>query len=848
MAGNAFVQAQTFQSQSWQRIERPRPLERSARHGFHGVRGSRSDHTRSIAAAGVILVALQSRKRQRGRVCRRGLTPLAERLGRMAGVMPKQDPAPALPSLPDMPHFEALGQMKLADLQHIQSVILASPVVLPAAVGVFVVALLSLRRGRQPWLEELPLRYDGAWIAAYWQRRPLRLLQRFVEVSIRAGSFSVAMEIDKLLGREEAMSAQRAREAKELITDLGPAFVKIVQVFASRPDALPEAYQKEFEGLLERVRPFKKDEAMDTMSRNLGGDEAVRSLFDDMSVFDEPVAAASVGQVYRAKMNGREVAVKVQRPDVREQVTLDLFVVRQIASIGSFVPIERYARQFRSLFDLVDRAAPPFIEELDYEFEASNQKEFAELISKCDLVSDTVQVPEVVQASREVLIQEWLPGKKLTEPGAAKDQAQQVVKVLLNSYMVQLLETGFLHGDPHPGNFVLMPSGKIGILDYGLMTRISEDKRVALIQYLMHVQANMYDECLQDLVTLEFLPDGIASDKEAREVIVPRLAETLNILFEQSDLRVQREKFIKQREELEASGKLEILQQELQGIAKKYGSFQLPGYATLIIRALATLEGVGLKASSNFSLKSETFPYIARRLLTDDSLRIREALRAYLYKGRSRIAPDRLESLSQGFRTFTNLMKGDRVEAAAAGAPTPETVEATNNTNRNEARQSGENLDLATKDIAAVLFSPDGNFLQDLLIDEGVAAVDALSRAAVLQSLRALNPLGPLAVPVAAPLRLLLGDRLEERLLNREDKQALLVIRKIVQIIQAGQPISTSGSLQDLQRLVQLATGFGPTLVPGATAFAQRFAQRLVQRALQRVAEDLVQPREMVNA
>jgi len=498
----------------------------------------------------------------------------------------------------------------------------------------------------------------------------------------------------------------------------------------------------------------------------------------------------------------------------------------------------------------VDRAAPPFIEELDYEFEASNQKEFAELIAKCDLVSDTVQVPEVVRASREVLIQEWLPGKKLTEPGAAKDQAQQVVKVLLNSYMVQLLETGFLHGDPHPGNFVLMPSGKIGILDYGLMTRISEDKRVALIQYLMHVQANMYDECLQDLVTLEFLPAGLSNDKEAREVIVPRLAETLNILFEQSDLRVQREKFIKQREELEASGKLEVLQQELQGIAKKYGSFQLPGYATLIIRALATLEGVGLKASSNFSLKSETFPYIARRLLTDDSLRIREALRAYLYKGRSRIAPDRLESLSQGFRTFTNLMKGDRVEAATAGAPTPEAVQMAANAEENT--ENAQNLDFATKDIAAVLFSPDGNFLQDLLIEEGVAAVDALSRAAVLQALRALNPLGPLAVPVAAPLRLLLGDRLEERLLNREDKQALLVIRKIVQIIQAAQseqPEPTTNSLQDLQRLVQLATGFGPTLLPGATAFSQRFAQRLVQRALQRVAEDLeVQPRELVNA
>ncbi|CAE7571505.1 unnamed protein product [Symbiodinium microadriaticum] len=468
------------------------------------------------------------------------------------------------------------------------------------------------------------------------------------------------------------------------------------------------------------------------------------------------------------------VAVKVQRPDVREQVTLDLFVVRKLAAIGSFVPIERYARQFKSIFELVDRAAPPFIEELDYEFEADNQREFAELISKCELVEDTVVVPEVLKASREVLVQEWLPGKKLTEEGAAKDQSQEVVKVLLNSYMVQLLETGFLHGDPHPGNFVLMPTGKIGILDYGLMTRITPEKRVALIEYLIHVQANMYDECLQDLVTLEFLPEGIATDKVAREVIVPRLAETLNILFEQSDLRVQREKFIQQREELEATGKLEVLQEELQNIAKKYGTFELPSYATLIIRALATLEGVGLRANKDFSLSSETFPYIARRLLTDDGDRIRKALKAYLYKGRARMAPDRLESIARGFRTFTNLMKGDRNEAVAAGAPRPEDFE--------DAQNEEVSLDAATKDIAAVVFSPDGNFLQDLLIDEGVAAVDALSRAAVSQVLRILGPLG---APVAAPMQLILGSG-TERLLTREDKQSLLVIRKIVQIIQAG--------------------------------------------------------------
>mmetsp|Transcript_10552 Transcript_10552/g.24511 ORF Transcript_10552/g.24511 Transcript_10552/m.24511 type:complete len:865 (+) Transcript_10552:38-2632(+) len=804
------------------------------------------------------LVGVAGIRKLRRRVARRALTPLAERVisQRLARPLAAPSDSGPLASLsakaPELP-AELLAKLnhlpadisaklpadfvaKLTKLLHLPSQVSASPALLPVALAAGAVSFFSLRRGKQEWLEELPLRYDGPWIAAYWQRRPWRLTTRFVEVAIRFGGFSLNVELDKLLGREEEVAEQRAREAKELITDLGPAFVKIMQVFASRPDALPEAYQKEFEGLLERVRPFGREEAMETLCRNLGGEEVVRSLFDDMAAFDKPVASASVGQVYRAKIQGREVAVKVQRPDVREQVTLDLFVVRKLASMGSYVPIERYARQFKSIFELVDRAAPPFIEELDYEFEADNQREFAELISKCELVADTVVVPEVVKSSREVLVQEWLPGKKLTEEGAAKNQSQQVVKVLLNSYMVQLLETGFLHGDPHPGNFVLTPEGKIGILDYGLMTRISPEKRVALIEYLIHVQANMYDECLEDLVTLEFLPEGIATDKEAREVIVPRLAETLNILFEQSDLRVQREKFIKQREELEAAGKLDVLQQELQKIAVKYGSFQLPGYATLIIRALATLEGVGLRANNNFSLSSETFPYIARRLLTDDGDRIRKALKAYLYKGRARMAPDRLENISRGFSTFTNLMKGDRNEAVAAGAPKPEDF----------AEPEGQSVDLdaATKDIAAVVFSPDGNFLQDLLIDEGVAAVDALSRASVSQVLRVLGPLG---APVAAPIQLILGSAgAEDRLLTREDKQALLVIRKIVQIIQAAQPTSSEPAnfnlqqtLEGLQRLLPAASSLLPTLAPGASAFAQRFAQRLVARALQRLASDV---------
>lgn len=719
----------------------------------------------------------------------------------------------------------------------------AQAAVAPACAGALLVGLLALRRGRQAWMEELPLRYDGPWIEAYWNRRPLRLLTRFWDVGIKLGWFGAIIELDRFLDREDKMTEERANELREILTDLGPTFVKLAQVWASRPDILPEAYQKELEKLLQQVRPFDKDSAFETLRRNIKGEGKIDSMFDDLSAFDNPIAAASIGQVYKAKVQGREVAVKVQRPDVREQVTLDLYVVRKLAGWGSYVPIEKYARQFQSLFELLDRVAPPFLEELDYENEADNQRRFASKMSSCDLVSDTVAVPEVLFSSREVLVQEFLSGRKLTEPGAAKDQAQQVVKVLLNSYMVQFLETGFLHGDPHAGNFVLMNDGKIGILDYGLMTNITEAKRVAFIEYIMHVQAGMYDECLSDMVNLGFLPKGIAEDSEARRVIIPGLANTLKILFSDSDLRVQQEKFKKQREDLESTGKLEQLREELQAIAKKYGSFRLPSYMTLVIRALATLEGLGLQTNDKFSLSKELFPYVARRLLTDDGLRIREALRAYLYKGRKRIKVQRINDLADGFTTFTNLMKGSRSQAVQAGAPRPMVIET-------EEKET-DKIDIATQDIAEVIFSPQGNFLQDILIDEGVAAINALSRVALLQLVRGL---GPFAFPITAPLGILLGTSnngiAEGRLLTRDDKEALLLIRRIVQLIQGtGESESAESAsirdvdlqslAEDLQKLQPLATGLLPAITPGAAAFAERFARQLASRSILRLADDV---------
>jgi len=740
----------------------------------------------------------------------------------------------------------------------------------PAAAGAVLTAMLWLRSGPKPWLEELPRDYNYGYIKAYWDRRPLKLFARFAEAGVKVGWFTFLLYLDEWTGRLEANRPERAVQGRELITDLGVTWVKIAQVWASRPDILPKEYIKEYEKLLEQVRPFGRDEAMETLRRSKDkGDLTALSLFDDLSSFESPVASASVGQVYKARINGKTVAVKVQRPDVREISTLDLYVIRNFASLGALLPIQRIATQSRNLIELLDLTAPTFITELDYEREAANQERFANMVKDCDLICDTVEVPGVLFSSKEVLVQEWLDGVKLTQPGAAQQQAGKVVKLLLNSYMVQFLETGFLHGDPHPGNFILMDSGKLGILDYGLMTEITGEKRLAFIEFLMHLQAKDYGNCLQDLINLEFFPAALGNDKEALDVIVPTLRSTLSTLYEEGgDLKKKQEMFAKQREEMKASGKLDTLRTQLQEISKKYsGAFRLPPYFTLIIRAFSTLEGLGLKNDANFAIVKECFPYIARRLITDDSFRMRNALKSYLYKGRTRIAVSRIDELTSGFGKFTNLMKGSRKSAEGAGGPTvlaaaTEDVASTatgrssaSPATRSESNGAGSTdtiaLDTATTDIARVVFSPDGNFLQDLLIEEGVAAVDALSRATLLSLLRTL---GPLALPLALPLGFLLGGNAsrDSRIVTREDKESLLILRRIVRLVQAGgrnsggagasPEMSTTdirGAAEDLRRLQPLADGLLPVVAPGASAFARRFATELARRVLLRVADDI---------
>lgn len=129
-----------------------------------------------------------------------------------------------------------------------------------------------------------------------------------------------------------------------------------------------------------------------------------------------PLPRGPARKVYRATVKGKTVAVKVQRPDVREQATLDLYLMRNAAKLGEMMPIGPLAEQCKQMNEMFDTTAPTFLMEMDYEAEAANQRRFAETVAGCDLIKDTIIVPEVLFCTREVLIQEWLDGTKLTEP------------------------------------------------------------------------------------------------------------------------------------------------------------------------------------------------------------------------------------------------------------------------------------------------------------------------------------------------------------------------------------------------------------------------------------------------
>ena len=459
--------------------------------------------------------------------------------------------------------------------------------------------------------------YDPERAARYYAKRPLEQLARVTQISTALGGFLLDVAMDNQRGDFEKNAKKRADQLRSKLTALGPAFVKVGQALSTRPDLLPAQYLDELTSLQDALPTFSDADAFDCVERELG--RPLEEMFG--MITPSPIAAASLGQVYRATLrdSGKEVALKVQRPNIPNGLELDFHLIREGAKLADgFVDSLN-----TSIVELVDEFAARVFQELNYVQEGINAERFARLYG--DRPDVVVPGIEWDYTSPKVITMDWIQGTKLSDQESLKAQGLDVLQLVdtgIQCSLRQLLEYGYFHADPHPGNLLATPEGKLAFLDFGMMSETPERARYAIIEHVVHLVNRDYEAMARDYYALDFLDETVDVAP-----IVPALRDFFDDVLESTV------------EELN----FKTITDGLGGVLYQY-PFNVPGYYALILRSLTVLEGLALSTDPKFKVLGKAYPYMARRLLTDPRPQLRDAFAELLFKD-GKFRWNRLENL-----------------------------------------------------------------------------------------------------------------------------------------------------------------------------------------------------------
>ncbi len=460
-------------------------------------------------------------------------------------------------------------------------------------------------------------RYDWKEIAKYYRRRPLVVLWRTLTVSWMLGSFAIALFFDHILGRATINQDRRAIRLRQILTQLGPTFIKVGQALSTRPDLIKPSFLEELIKLQDQLPPFSDEIAREIIYQDF--DRTPEEIYSFFAA--EPVAAASLGQVYKARLyTGEEVAVKVQRPNLLPIICRDLYIMRWAAGwVGPLLPLNLG----HDLRLIVDEFGSKLFEEIDYLNEGRNAERFAANFQDEPLV----KVPSIYwrYCSTHVLTMEWINGFKLTDTEKVKAAGlatNDLVEIGVSSGLRQLLEFGFFHADPHPGNLFAMADGRMAYIDFGMTDQLDQSTKETLVDSVVHLINRDYADLANDFVKLGFLmPD----------VDVRPLVPALETVFQ------------------DALGS-SVGDFNFKSVTDKFSEvmyeypFRVPAKFALIIRSLVTQEGLALSLDPNFKILEIAYPYVARRLLTAETPALRRRLIDVLFKD-GKFQWQRLENL-----------------------------------------------------------------------------------------------------------------------------------------------------------------------------------------------------------
>jgi predicted unusual protein kinase regulating ubiquinone biosynthesis (AarF/ABC1/UbiB family) len=312
--------------------------------------------------------------------------------------------------------------------------------------------------------------------------------------------------LEETLDAEQRATPQEQAKASELADDLeklGPTFVKLGQLLSTRVEMMPQAYIEALTRLQDKVEPFAFDEIEKIVASELG--VRMSKAFADFDV--TPMAAASLGQVHRARLrDGRRVAVKVQRPGIRDAMLEDLDALEEIAE---FIDNHSEFGKRYEFGQMLDQFRKSLLRELDYRQEANNLTTIREQLKEYERI--VVPAPIADYSSSRVLTMEYVHGKKVTDLsplGRMEFDGAGLAEELFRAYLEQILVNGFFHADPHPGNVFLTDDYRIALIDLGMVGRLMPSLQEQLLQLLLAIAEGRGDDAAAIAIKVGDKKDG----------------------------------------------------------------------------------------------------------------------------------------------------------------------------------------------------------------------------------------------------------------------------------------------------------------------------------------------------
>ena len=394
-----------------------------------------------------------------------------------------------------------------------------------------------------------------------------------------------------VLGKIENREAAQEKQGvwlKDKLIELGPTFIKIGQSLGTRADLLPLPFVKELGTLVDQVPPFANEIAFARIEHDLG--KKIDEVYAEFEI--EPVAAASLGQVYRARLfTGEEVAVKVQRPNLEATIRGDIEILRKVADFAERFPQLNENADWSGMLREFNETVH---EEMDYSAEGRNAERFRENFKNWT----NIHVPKIFwhATTSKVLTMEFIHGTKVVDLDGLLDKSiapEKVNRLLIRTYLKQLLEDGFFHADPHPGNLLVMADGRLAFFDFGMVGRITPELQAKMIDAFFHVVGKDPAGIAQDLIDLDFLKPG-TNPNIVRPVVEKMFAFHLDLKLKDVNFKE--------------------LTYDLADVMYDY-PFRLPSNFTYIMRALMTLEGIGIITDPEFNFFETAKPYAKEFML-----------------------------------------------------------------------------------------------------------------------------------------------------------------------------------------------------------------------------------------